>query len=267
MQKPSGNPVDFGLHGKTVLITGSTGGIGLAAAALFGRCGAVVWLNGRSKGSCDEAVKKLTAETGGTFRCAPGDLSSAAGAQAVFDAVGPNVDVLVNNVGVFPTVKFENISDDMWMDIFNVNVMSGVRCSRYYLKGMLQRNWGRIVFVSSEAGYTVPSVMVHYGVTKTAQVSLARGLAALTKGTGVTVNSVLPGPTWTPGVDVFLKDIATQQGMSPEALKQIMFSHSLKGDFANAEEVANCILYVASALSSATNGAAIRCEGGIINHI
>jgi NAD(P)-dependent dehydrogenase (short-subunit alcohol dehydrogenase family) len=197
-------------------------------------------------------------------------VSTAAGCKALV-ATLPEVDILVNNAGIFEPKGFFDIPDEDWARFYEVNVMSGVRLSRAYLAGMLKRNWGRIVFISSESALNIPVEMIHYGLTKTAQLSIARGLAQLTRGTGVTVNSVLPGPTMSEGVETFVKDLASQNGQSvDEAAANFVKQHrpsSLLQRFARVEEIANMVVYVASREASATNGAALRAEGGIINTI
>jgi NAD(P)-dependent dehydrogenase (short-subunit alcohol dehydrogenase family) len=183
----------------------------------------------------------------------------------------PEVDILINNAGIFEPKDFFDIPDEDWSRFFEVNVMSGIRLSRAYMQGMLKRNWGRIVFISSESGLNIPAEMIHYGMSKTAQLSVARGLAQLTRGTAVTVNSVLPGPTMSEGVETFVKDLAKQNGQSvDEAAANFVKQHrpsSLIQRFASVDEIANMVVYVASKEASATNGAALRAEGGIVNTI
>jgi NAD(P)-dependent dehydrogenase (short-subunit alcohol dehydrogenase family) len=198
------------------------------------------------------------------------DFSGAAGAEAVTRAI-PDVDVLVNNVGIFEPKAFEQIPDEDWLRFFETNVMSGVRLSRHYFPKMRAKSWGRIVFVSSESAVQIPSEMIHYGMTKTAQVAVARGLAELTTGTGVTVNTVLPGPTFSEGVGQFVADLARTQGMDTKAVERDFFINarptSIMKRFATSEEVANLILYVCSTKASATNGAALRVDGGVVRAI
>ncbi len=197
-------------------------------------------------------------------------MSTAAGCKTLVAAV-PDADILINNAGIFEPKDFFEISDEDWSRFFDVNVMSGVRLSRAYMPGMLKRNWGRIVFISSESGINIPSEMIHYGMSKTAQISVSRGLAELTKGTNVTVNSVLPGPTLSEGVEVFVRDLAKQNGQSvEEAASQFVKQHrgtSLIQRFASVDEIANMVVYISSREASATNGAALRAEGGIIQTI
>jgi NAD(P)-dependent dehydrogenase (short-subunit alcohol dehydrogenase family) len=257
------------LSGKTALVTGSTAGIGHAIAKGLAASGASVVINGRGQGKVDAALRKLEG-VGGKVRGIAADVSTAAGCKALVAAL-PDVDILINNAGIFEPKEFFDIPDEDWTRFFEVNVMSGVRLSRAYLKGMLKRNWGRIVFISSESGLNIPVEMVHYGMTKTAQLSVARGLAQLTGGTGVTVNSVLPGPTMSEGVETFVRDLAKQNGQSvDEAAANFVRQHrptSLLQRFASVDEIANMVVYIASKEASATNGAALRVEGGIVNTI
>ena len=259
------------LSGKTALVTGSTAGIGYAIAKGLAASGAEVVLNGRGKARVDEAEARLAREVaGGKVRGIAADVSTAAGCKDLVAAL-PDVDILINNAGIFEPKNFFEIPDEDWSRFFEVNVMSGVRLSRAYLPAMLKRNWGRIVFISSESGLNIPTEMIHYGTTKTAQLSISRGLAKLTRGTGVTVNSVLPGPTLSEGVESFVKDLAKQNGQSEaEAAGQFVKQHrpgSLLQRFASVDEIANMVVYVASKEASATNGAALRAEGGIVDTI
>jgi len=244
------------LTGKTALVTGSTSGIGHATAKGLAAAGAEVLVNGRVQGKVDAAVAS--------------DVSTAAGCHTLVAAV-PDVDILINNAGIFEPKAFFEIPDEDWSRFFEVNVMSGVRLSRAYFPGMLKRNWGRIVFISSESALNIPKEMIHYGMTKTAQLAVSRGLAEMTRGTAVTVNSVLPGPTMSEGVEAFIKDLAKHNGVSvEEATKQFFRQQrptSLLQRFASVEEIANMVVYVASKESSATNGAALRAEGGIVQTI
>jgi NAD(P)-dependent dehydrogenase (short-subunit alcohol dehydrogenase family) len=263
--------MNIDLSGKTALVTGSTAGIGYAIAKGLAASGANVVLNGRSQAKVDAAVAKLAeAVVGAKVRGIAADVSTAAGCKALVAAL-PEADVLINNAGIFEPKDFFEIPDEDWARIFEVNVMSGVRLSRAYMQGMLKRNWGRIVFISSESGLNIPKEMIHYGATKTAQIALARGLAELTRGTAVTVNSVLPGPTLSEGVETFVKSLAKQNGQSEaEAAANFVKQHrptSLLQRFASVDEIANMVVYVASKEASATNGAALRAEGGIVNSI
>jgi NAD(P)-dependent dehydrogenase (short-subunit alcohol dehydrogenase family) len=259
------------LSGKTALVTGSTAGIGFAIAKGLAATGADVVLNGRSKARVDDATAKLAkAVAGSKVRGIAADVSAADGCKGLVAAL-PEVDILINNAGIFEPKNFFKIPDEDWSRFFEVNVMSGVRLSRSYLPGMLKRNWGRIVFISSESALNIPTEMIHYGTTKTAQLAISRGLAKLTRGTGVTVNAVLPGPTMSEGVEGFVKDLARQNGQSEaEAASQFVKQHrpsSLLQRFASTDEIANMVVYVSSKEASATNGAALRAEGGIVETI
>jgi NAD(P)-dependent dehydrogenase (short-subunit alcohol dehydrogenase family) len=263
--------MDLKLAGKTALVTGSTAGIGLAIALSLAREGAQVWINGRSGERVENASRSiLEAVPGAQVRGIIADFGSSDGAKCVTESL-ERVDVLVNNVGIFEPKPFADISDDEWLRFFEVNVMSGVRLSRHYLKGMLEKNWGRIIFISSESAIQIPAEMVHYGMTKTAQIAVARGIAESVAGTGVTVNSVLPGPTQSEGVGGFVRSLAEQQNKSREAVEREFFEHarpsSLLKRFASVEEVAAMVVYVAGELSSATNGAALRVDGGVVRAI
>jgi len=258
--------MDLGLKGKRALVTGSTAGIGFAAARALAREGAHVWVNGRT----EARVRKAVAEIGGSAEGVAADLGTAAGAATLFQRV-PDVDILVNNLGIFEPRPFLEITDADWMRFFEVNVLSGVRMARHYLPGMLARKWGRILFISSESGLQIPAEMVHYGVTKTAQLAVARGIAESFPASGVTVNSVLPGPTESEGVGEFVSRLASQQGKSTEEVARDFFQHarpsSLLKRFATTDEVASLIVYLASELASATTGAALRVDGGVVRSI
>jgi NAD(P)-dependent dehydrogenase (short-subunit alcohol dehydrogenase family) len=257
------------LSGKTALVTGSTAGIGFAIARGLAASGADVVINGRSQDKVDASVRKLDG-VGGKVRGIAADVSTAAGCKALVAAL-PTVDILINNAGIFEPKDFFEIPDEDWSRFFEVNVMSGVRLSRAYLKDMMQRKWGRIIFISSESGLNIPTEMIHYGTTKTAQLSIARGLAQIARGTGVTVNSVLPGPTLSEGVETFVRDLAKQNGQAvDEAAANFVKQHrpsSLIQRFASVDEIANMVVYVASKEASATDGAALRVEGGIVSTI
>ena len=258
--------MDLQLADKLALVSGSTRGIGLAIATGLARESARVIVNGRAEKSESGAI----AEIRGTNPEAKlegfaGDLSDAAVAEKLAKRF-PDVEILVNNLGVFEPKPFEQIPDDEWRRFFEVNVLSGVRLSRAYLPRMKQRNWGRIVFISSESGIQIPAEMIHYGMTKTAELAVARGIAETCAGTGVTVNAVLPGPTHSDGVDEFVKQLS---GGKPFAeFEREFFAKirptSLLKRFATTEEVANLVVYVCSPLSSATNGAALRVDGGVV---
>lgn len=263
--------VDLKLTGKVALVTGSTAGIGFAIARLLAAEGAHVYVNGRTQERVDLATGAIRANAPlGRVEGIVADFSGPAGAAAVIDKL-PEVDVLVNNVGIFEPKPFAEIPDADWYRFFEVNVMSGVRLSRHYLAGMLKKNWGRILFISSESAVQIPAEMVHYGMTKTAQVAVARGLAESVAGTGVTVNSILAGPTASEGVGGFVEAMAKQQNKSKEEVEKEFFEHarpsSLLKRFATVDEVAALVTYVAGELSSATNGAALRVDGGVVRAI
>lgn len=260
--------MDLNLAGKTALITGSTRGIGFATARELAGMGAHVIVNGRNGDQVNEALAAIKVQhSGASAEGVTADLATAEGCAALFDAV-PSVDILVNNLGIYEPKPFEETTDADWEAMFNVNVMSGVRLSRHYFAGMMERDWGRVVFVSSESAIFIPAEMIHYGFSKAAQLAIARGMAELTAGTGVTVNSVLPGPTWVEMHDVRLKKRAKDQNTTVDALKRQLFEvrrpSSLLKRYATVEEVANMIAYVCSPASSATNGAALRVDGGIV---
>ena len=259
------------LKGKTALVTGSTSGIGHAIAMGLASAGADVAVNGRTQAKVDAAVAAIaSAVPGAKVRGVAADVSTAAGCKTLVAAL-PEVDILINNAGIFEPKGFFDIPDDDWSRFFEVNVMSGVRLSRAYFPGMLKRNWGRIVFISSESALNIPKEMIHYGTTKTAQLAVSRGLAEMTKGTAVTVNSVLPGPTMSEGVETFIKDLAKHNGVSVEEATKQFFQQqrptSLLQRFATVDEIANIVVYVSSKESSATDGAALRAEGGIVQTI
>ncbi len=263
--------MDLQLENKSVLVTGSTGGIGFAAASIFAEEGAEVTINGRSRERVDEAIRRIRkAHEGARVQGIAADL----GAREGFDIVAsslPSVDILVNNLGIYEVRPFTEITDEDWLRLFEVNVLSGVRLSRFYLPEMLKNNWGRIVFVSSESGLQIPVEMIHYGVTKTAQIALARGLAEMTAGTEVTVNSILPGPTRSEGVERFVKDLAKSQGVEKEEVEREFFRSarptSVLKRFTTPREVAAMIVYVCSPKALATNGAALRVDGGVVRSI
>jgi NAD(P)-dependent dehydrogenase (short-subunit alcohol dehydrogenase family) len=258
--------MDFKLDNKLALVTGSTAGIGYASARALLKEGARVIINGRTQEGVDAAIAQLKKETGRTALGFAGDMSTAQAADKVFAAY-PNVEILVNNVGAFSAKPFLETTDKDWNDIFQLNVMSGVRLSRLYLPGMRARNWGRVIFISSESGLQIPVESIHYGMTKSAEIAVARGLAELMAGTNVTVNSVLPGPTKSRGVSTFIER-AVAQGQSEKELEKKFFEErrptSLIKRFADPDEVASLVAYVASPLSSATTGAALRVDGGVV---
>ena len=258
--------MDLQLTGKLALVSGSTKGIGLAIATGLAREGATIIVNGRAKTSVAEALTKIRRTVpNAKLEGFAGDLSDAAVVDTLVKKF-PVVDILVNNLGIYEPKPFEQIPDADWQRFFNVNVLSGVRLSRVYLPGMKKNNWGRIVFISSESGVQIPAEMIHYGMTKTAQLAVSRGLAETCAGTGVTVNAVLPGPTRSDGVDEFVKQLS---GGKPFADFEKEFFASVRPSsllkrFATTEEVANLVVYVCSPLSSATNGAALRVDGGTV---
>jgi len=259
--------MDLKLTKKIALVTGSTAGIGNAIAISLAREGATVIVSGRTPAAVDAAVAAMNAQAQGDVMGFAGDLSVASVAESLVQR-HPIVDILVNNLGIFEVRPFEDISDADWKKFFDVNVLSGARLSRLYLPSMRKRNWGRIIFISSESGYQIPAEMIHYGMTKAAQIAVARGLAETTAGTGITVNSVLPGPTRSRGVGDFVAEMAKASGKSAQAVESEFFKTarptSLLQRFATPEEVAALVTYVASPVSSATNGAALRVDGGTI---
>jgi NAD(P)-dependent dehydrogenase (short-subunit alcohol dehydrogenase family) len=263
--------MDLQLKGKRALVTGSTAGIGLAAATGLFKEGASVVVNGRTKERLEKAVASVRGAGGdGEVSGIAADLATAEGVAELVRQL-PEVDILVNNLGIFEPRSFEAIPDEDWLRFFETNVLSGVRLTRYYLRGMKDRNWGRIVFVSSESGLQIPVEMIHYGMTKTAQLAVARGVAESVAGTGITVNSVLPGPTESEGVATFVAELARQRGVDRSVVEAEFFQtarpSSLLKRFATVEEVANMIVYVCSPIASATNGAALRVDGGVVRAI
>ncbi len=263
--------MDLKLKDKIVFVSGSTAGIGFATAQRFLTEGAQVIINGRKKETVDDAVDKLKSSVEG---------AKVSGIAADFSKVDdinrllkelPEVDILINNTGIFEPKAFVDIPDEDWFRFFEVNVMSGIRLARHYFPKMLQKNWGRIIFISSESAVFIPDEMIHYGMTKTAQIAVSRGLAELTKGSGVTVNSVLPGPTKSKGVGSFIENLAKADNKSVDEVESDFFKNmrptSLIQRFASVEEVADTVAYFSSPLASATNGAAIRVEGGLVRSI
>lgn len=259
------------LTGKTALVSASTAGIGVATAIGLADAGATVILNGRSNDAIERARAAVLARVpGAQLRGVAADLATAEGAAALLN-VEPHVDILVNNAGTYGPQDFFEIDDATWEHFFQLNVMSGVRLARHYLKGMLERDWGRVVFISSESGLNIPADMIHYGMTKTAQLAISRGLAKLAAGSGVTVNAVLPGPTLSEGVRAMLEGAAKEAGTSVEqAATDFVRTHrpsSILGRAASVDEVANMIVYVCSPQASATTGAALRVDGGVVDTI
>jgi len=263
--------MDLKLEGKQALVTGSTAGIGFAIAAALVKEGASVVVSGRTEQRVKAALQQLQPSGArGKVEGLAANLGTADGVQQVI-ARFPALDILVNNLGIFEVKPFEQISDEDWFRFFEINVLSGVRLSRHYLPGMKQRNWGRIVFISSESAVQIPAEMIHYGMTKTAQLAIARGLAETTVGTKVTVNTVLPGPTASEGVSKFVEQLAAEQRTDAASVEREFFRGmrptSLLQRFATPEEVAALVAFVCSPLSSATNGAALRADGGVVRSI
>lgn len=262
--------MDLGLQGKRAFISGSSQGIGYAVASALAAEGVEVVLNGRDAGRLDRAVERLRDEQpGARVSGLVADFSQAAEVTALTEVLG-DVDILVNNVGLFGLADFASIADDEWTRYFEVNVMSGVRLSRAVLGGMLARGSGRIIFISSESGVTVPADMVHYGMTKAAMLAVANGLAKLTRGTSVTVNTVLGGPTFSDGVAASVAAVAEAQALPVEEMKNAIISQNrttLLERFIDPREIANLVAFLSSPLSSATNGAALRADGGVLTAI
>jgi NAD(P)-dependent dehydrogenase (short-subunit alcohol dehydrogenase family) len=259
--------MDLQLNGRLALVSGSTAGIGYGIAEALAREGARVIVNGRTQEPVDAAVAKLADATRGTLLGFAGDLSLAAAADELARR-HPDVEILINNLGIFEAKPFEAISDDDWRRFFDTNVLSGVRLARLYLPAMKRRNWGRIIFISSESAVQIPVEMIHYGMTKTAQLAVSRGLAEAVAGTGITVNSVLPGPTKSRGVGDFTEAMSKSTGKSAADVEREFFATvrptSLIKRFASTAEVGALVAFVASPLSSATTGAALRVDGGVI---
>jgi NAD(P)-dependent dehydrogenase (short-subunit alcohol dehydrogenase family) len=259
--------MDLQLKNKLALVTGSTAGIGYAIAEVLASEGAKVIVNGRTQTSVDQAIAQISSKTSGEVLGFAGDLSTAEAAAQLAETY-PDVEILVNNLGIFEPLPFEDIPDEDWRRFFEVNVLSGVRLSRLYLPVMKKRNWGRIVFISSESGVQIPEEMIHYGMTKTAQLAVSRGIAESVAGTGITVNCVLPGPTKSRGVGDFVEQLAAKEGKSFADFEQEFFKKvrptSLIKRFAAPEEVASLVAYVVSPLASATTGSALRVDGGLI---
>jgi NAD(P)-dependent dehydrogenase (short-subunit alcohol dehydrogenase family) len=259
--------MDLKLKDKLALVSGSTAGIGFAIAEALADEGARVIVNGRTQASVDEVKARLKASTGGVVHGFAGDLTIAAHAEALANQF-PDVDILVNNLGIFEPKPFEAITDSDWVRFFEANVLSGARLARLYLPAMRRADWGRIIFISSESAVQIPAEMIHYGMTKTAQLAVSRGLAEAVAGTGITVNSILPGPTRSRGVEDFVETLAAREGKSFAQFETEFFEKvrptSLIKRFATPQEVASLVAYVASPLASATTGAALRVDGGVV---
>jgi NAD(P)-dependent dehydrogenase (short-subunit alcohol dehydrogenase family) len=263
--------VDLDLHGKIAVVTGSTAGIGWSAALGLAQQGAHVVVSGRTQARVDAAVAEIARLASTTdVRGVAADLGTQRGCDALIAAV-PRADILVNNVGIFEPKPFGEIDDADWLRFFETNVLSGVRLSRAYLPAMRERNWGRIIFVSSESGVQIPVEMIHYGVTKTAQIALARGIAESVTGTGITVNSVLPGPTRSEGVETFVQQLAASQQIDEATMEKQFFADarpsSLLKRFLTTDEVANAIVYLCTNAASGTTGSAMRVDGGVVRAI
>jgi NAD(P)-dependent dehydrogenase (short-subunit alcohol dehydrogenase family) len=263
--------MDLGLTGKRALVTGSTAGIGLATARALAREGAHVTINGRTATRVRSAVDRLRSELSATtIDGIAADLSTGDGCRTLIGQL-PDIDVLVNNLGIFEPKPFEEILDEDWLRFFETNVLSGIRLARHYVRGMRSGKWGRIVFISSESALQIPTEMMHYGMTKTAQLAVSRGLAETLKGSGVTVNSVLPGPTASEGVGDFVAQMAAARGVDAATVEREFFAtarpSSVLQRFTTPDEVAAMITFVCSAQASATTGAALRVDGGVVRAI
>ncbi len=263
--------MDLQLQGKRALVTGSTAGIGYAIAEALLIEGVLVVVNGRTKQRVDSAVEKLrTKSAGAQVEGLAADLGTREGVEQAVQRFA-SVDILVNNLGIFEPRPFEQISDQDWLRFFEVNVLSGVRLSRHYLPRMKAANWGRIIFVSSESALQIPAEMIHYGMTKTAQLAIARGLAETTAGSNVTANAVLPGPTASEGVTQFVENLARDKKARREQVEKDFFEHmrpsSILKRFETPEEIAALVAFVASPRASAINGAALRVDGGVVRSI
>jgi NAD(P)-dependent dehydrogenase (short-subunit alcohol dehydrogenase family) len=263
--------MNLGLQGKLAVVSGSTAGIGLAIATALASEGARVIINGRTEERVSAALEKIRERVpSADLRGVAADLGSASGVEA-FLKKAPDADVLINNLGIFDLKPFLEIPDEEWLRFFEVNVLSGVRLTRKYLPAMLKKNWGRVIFISSESAQNIPTEMVHYGMTKTAQVAIARGLAQSVAGTGVTVNSILVGPTESEGAGTFLDNMAKQQNISKAEMEKLFFEKarpsSLLRRFETPDEVAAVVAFVASTQALVINGAAVRAEGGVVSSI
>lgn len=257
--------MDLQLKGRTAIVTGGSAGIGLAITKALAAEGVIVTVPGRSQEKLDAALAGLA-----NVRGIVADPGTAEGAQAVIDQV-PAADILVNNLGIYEPKAFVDIPDADWLKLFEVNVLSGVRLSRHYFPKMLENGWGRVIFIASESGIMTPPEMIHYGVTKSSQLAISRGLAELTKGTAVTVNTILPGPTRSEAIVEFLEKMSTAENPTPEQAEKEFFekhrSSSLLQRLIESEEIGSLVAFIASPLSAATNGAALRAEGGLLRSI
>lgn len=254
------------LSGKSAFVSGSTKGIGFACAQALLEAGASVWLNGRSEGSVERAVEKIAEDLRPKVNSFVGDLGESQTREKLFKQL-PSVDILINNAGIFEPIPFFEIDDEQWNEMFRVNVLSGVALSRHYVPKMQENQWGRVIFVSSESGIQIPPEMVHYGMSKAAQLAVSRGLAESVSGSGVTVNSILPGPTLTEGVSEFLKKVGGYEEITPEVERDFIQENrpsSLLGRLARPEEVASMAVYLCSPQASATSGGALRVDGGVV---
>ena len=263
--------MNLGLRGKLAVVSGSTAGIGFAIAAVLAQEGARVVINGRTEARVTAAVEKIRQRMkGAELIGVAADLGTAAGVNAFVKQI-PEADILVNNLGIFEVKPFLEIPDADWLRFFEINVLSGVRLTRHYLAGMLEKNWGRVIFISSESGQQIPTEMIHYGMTKTAQVAIARGVAQTVVATGVTVNSVLVGPTASEGASEFVQNMARQQAISAGEVEKQFFATirptSLLKRFETPDEIAAVVAFVASTQSVAINGAAVRAEAGVVQSI
>jgi NAD(P)-dependent dehydrogenase (short-subunit alcohol dehydrogenase family) len=263
--------MDLKIKGKAAVVSGSTAGIGFAIAAALAAEGAKVIVNGRTEARVNAAVKKIRASVeNADVRGIPADLGTFRGVET-FLQQAPEADILVNNLGIFEVKSFLDIPDSDWLRFFEVNVLSGVRLSRHYLPGMLKKNWGRIIFISSESAQHIPAEMIHYGMTKTAQVAIARGIAESVAGTGVTVNSVLAGPTASEGASEFVENMARQQGVTKAEIEKQFFASvrptSLLKRFETPEEIAAVVAFIAGTQAISINGSAVRAEGGVVRSI
>ena len=263
--------MDLGLSGKIAVVSGSTAGIGFAIAAALAAEGAKVIVNGRTEARVSAAIKAVRQRVkNADVRGIPADMGTSRGVET-FLQQAPETDILVNNLGIFEVKSFLDIPDSDWLRFFEVNVLSGVRLSRHYLPGMLRKNWGRIIFISSESAQHIPAEMIHYGMTKTAQVAIARGIAESVAGTGVTVNSVLAGPTASEGASEFVENMARQQGVTKAEIEKQFFASvrptSLLKRFETPEEIASVVAFIAGTQAISINGSAVRAEGGVVRSI